>query len=216
MERNFPEKVETDRLVLRPWTMDDAEALNLFARDPELGPQAGWAPHGSIDDSRRVLEDILMVPGSYAITLGASGGVVGAAAFVDIDPAAGVPADEPVIGFWVGKPFQNRGYATEALKALVGTAFEDLGAERVWSGYYEGNEPSAAVQEKAGFKSDHTAEEVPCSGLPEKRTAQLNVIDRDGWEKLKVDEAMESAMAQASMGMMGSMAAGLQGELDEP
>lgn len=214
----LPETITTDRLVLRPWAEEDVVPLNLFCRDPCLGPAAGWAPHGSLAESARVLREILMVPGTYAITLAASGGVVGCISAGEAYEAMGVPVGEPVIGYWVGVPFQNRGIASEACRALVGACLAEEGAERVWAGHTAENEASAAVLEKSGFTDDHRAQGVPCP-VGGTRDLQMMSIDRDGWERLKANEAMERAMAQARMGMMGAAAAGglgATGELDEP
>ena len=50
---------ETDRLILRPWTEDDAESLFLYAKDPAVGPIAGWPVHTSVDNSRDIIKDVL-------------------------------------------------------------------------------------------------------------------------------------------------------------
>lgn len=43
--------IETDRLILRPWGGDsDAEALFLYASDPDVGSRAGWPPHKDIEE----------------------------------------------------------------------------------------------------------------------------------------------------------------------
>lgn len=44
--------LETDRLLLRPFTLDDAEGLYAYASHPEVGPPAGWRPHRSVEESR--------------------------------------------------------------------------------------------------------------------------------------------------------------------
>ena len=44
-------QLETSRLILRPWCDSDAQALYRWARDPEVGPSAGWAPHTSVENS---------------------------------------------------------------------------------------------------------------------------------------------------------------------
>lgn len=49
---------ETDRLRVRPWTEADAGALFKYASDPDVGVRAGWPPHQSIEESRRVIRDI--------------------------------------------------------------------------------------------------------------------------------------------------------------
>ena len=44
-------EIVTERLILRPWQESDAESLYKYARDPEIGPIAGWPPHTSVEDS---------------------------------------------------------------------------------------------------------------------------------------------------------------------
>lgn len=44
--------IETKRLILRPWRLEDAEALYEVAKDPRIGSQAGWPAHTSVDNSR--------------------------------------------------------------------------------------------------------------------------------------------------------------------
>ena len=47
--------ITTPRLILRPWVETDAEALYRFARDPLVGPPAGWTPHTSVENSREII-----------------------------------------------------------------------------------------------------------------------------------------------------------------
>ncbi len=58
--------LETERLILRPWTVDDAEELYKYASDPDVGPAAGWPPHTSVENSRDIIR---MTPPCYAICL---------------------------------------------------------------------------------------------------------------------------------------------------
>ena len=60
---------ETDRLILRPWTEDDAESLFLYAKDPAVGPIAGWPVHTSVDNSRDIIKDVLSADETYAVCL---------------------------------------------------------------------------------------------------------------------------------------------------
>lgn len=48
-------QLETSRLILRPWCDSDDQALYRWARDPEVGPSAGWAPHTSVENSREII-----------------------------------------------------------------------------------------------------------------------------------------------------------------
>ena len=45
----------TERLVLRRWTESDAESLYEYAKDPDVGPIAGWPPHKSVEESLEVI-----------------------------------------------------------------------------------------------------------------------------------------------------------------
>ncbi|MCM1227236.1 MAG: GNAT family N-acetyltransferase [Clostridium sp.] len=59
--------IETERLILRKWNIDDAESLFQYAKNPNVGPIAGWPPHKSIEESREVIVDVLNGAECYAI-----------------------------------------------------------------------------------------------------------------------------------------------------
>lgn len=59
--------LETERLILRKWTDADAESLFHYAKDPAVGPAAGWQPHQSVEESRNVIRNLLNGAECYAI-----------------------------------------------------------------------------------------------------------------------------------------------------
>ena len=61
--------IETERLILRPWQEDDAEALYKYASDPDIGPPAGWPPHTSVEKSRDIIRTVFAAPETYAVCL---------------------------------------------------------------------------------------------------------------------------------------------------
>ena len=69
--------LRSECLLLRPWNVDDAPALFELARDPRVGPPAGWAPHASVDESRQVIRDVLSAPHCFAAFLEDGGALVG-------------------------------------------------------------------------------------------------------------------------------------------
>jgi RimJ/RimL family protein N-acetyltransferase len=149
--------LETRRLILRPWRASDAESLYEYARDPRVGPIAGWPVHTSVDNSREIIRDILSADEVYAVALkqsdiaiGSLGLKVGAASDLNLPP------DEAEIGYWIGVPFWNKGYITEATRRIIRHAFEDMGVTVLWCGYFDGNEPSRRVAEKCGFRFQRT------------------------------------------------------------
>ena len=62
-------KLETERLVLREWEERDAQSLYEYAKDPDVGPIAGWPAHTSIDESRQVISSVFSATETYAVCL---------------------------------------------------------------------------------------------------------------------------------------------------
>ena len=61
--------LETSRLILRKWELSDAEECYELAKDPQVGPSAGWLPHPNVEHSRKIIREILLRPENYAIVL---------------------------------------------------------------------------------------------------------------------------------------------------
>ena len=55
------------------------------------------------------------------------------------------------LGYWVGKPYWNQGYATEAATALVGYGFKELGLNRIYASHLTRNPASGRVMQKVGM-----------------------------------------------------------------
>lgn len=58
--------ITTDRLILRAWQESDADALYRYAKDPAVGPIAGWNPHQSVEESREIIRTVFAAPETYA------------------------------------------------------------------------------------------------------------------------------------------------------
>ena len=74
----------------------------------------------------------------------------------------------------------------EAAREMLRHAFEDIGMQKVWCGYYDGNLKSKRVQEKCGFRYHHTAE-VSVDKLGENRLEHFTRLTRAEWEE-RADE----------------------------
>jgi len=172
--------LETDRLVLRPWAETDAERLYGYAKDPAIGPIAGWPPHKSIDDRLNVIRNVFTGSECYAICEKGSDKAIGA-----IEPKLKGHTDmtekddECEMGYWLGRPFWGRGYMPEAAKVLLHRGFESLGMAVIWCGYYDGNCKLKRVQEKLGFRYHHTCEEVEVPLLNEIWVGHTNYISKE-------------------------------------
>ena len=175
--------LETERLILRKWKESDAEDLFQYARDPEVGPIAGWPPHQNIEESLDVIRNVLSGKEAYAVCLKEDGRAIGAIE-LKLNGHSDMTErdDECELGYWVGKPFWGQGIMPEAVRELLRRAFEDCGMQKVWCGYYEGNTKSKRVQEKCGFRYQWMSENVDVPLMHEKRTGHVNSMTKDQWE----------------------------------
>ena len=179
--------LETSRLILRPWREDDAEELYKYARDPQVGPPAGWPPHTGVENSRDIIRTVLSAPETYAVCLKETGKPVGSMGLHRNDLASG--EDEYELGYWIGKPFWGQGLIPEAAREMLRYAFEDLGMSRIWCGYYDGNVKSRCVQEKLGFVYHHTTEGIEVTLMNEIRTGHVSLMTREHWESMMASSA---------------------------
>lgn len=174
--------LETERLFLRQWENSDTENLYEYAKDPDVGPIAGWPAHKSLEESRNVIKNVLNGKETYAICLKTDNKAIGA---IELKLKGHTDMterdDECELGFWLGKPFWGQGIIPEAVQEILRHAFEDIGMTRVWAGYYEGNIKSKRVQEKCGFRFQWKSEGVDVPLMHEKRTGYVNSMTKAQW-----------------------------------
>ena len=180
--------LETRRLHLRPWREEDAESLYTYAKDPDVGPPAGWPPHASVENSREIIRNFLSAPETYAVCLkdGTPVGSIGLKLKGHTDMTD--RDDECELGYWIGKPFWGQGLIPEAARAILRHAFETLHMRAVWCGYYEGNEKSRRVQQKLGFRYQYTTHDLDVQLMNEKRTGHTSLLTKEQWEKENQDD----------------------------
>lgn len=174
----------TERLVIRPWQSSDAESCYEYAKDPQVGPAAGWPVHTSVENSKQVIEAVLSTDETYAVCLkednraiGSIGLLIGERSNIEI------PDNEAEIGYWIGVPYWGKGLIPEAVRELIRHGFEDLKMEKLWCGYYDGNIKSKRVQEKCGFQYHHTNQDVPCALMGDIRTEHITCMTKEDWQK---------------------------------
>ncbi len=144
----FPEILETDRLLLRPWRESDAAACCRWASDPRVGRMCGWKPHESEEESLEVIRSILSTPLTYAVTVKGSDEAIGS---IDLHPTTRPETmGHLALGYWLGAPHWGNGYIPEAGRALLDTAFS-LGAREIWVSHFADNHQSRRVIHKLGF-----------------------------------------------------------------
>ncbi len=143
-------RLETERLLLRPPELRDTAAITRWISDYDVSKNLATAPHPySEDDARRfvarVTEQIARGKAHvFAIVRKDDWRLIGCTGLH-------LEEDRNEIGYWLGKPYWNRGYATEALKRLLAFAFRELRLACVTAGWFYDNPASGRVLEKAGF-----------------------------------------------------------------
>lgn len=144
--------IDTERLHLRGWTMQDIQGFLLFAADPEVMMAAGSRPVLSADEAQAELRRTVNDPRAYAITLRATGEIVGKIKYQRDDSRYNVQSTS--VGYELARRYWGNGYMTEALRAIVRNAFEELEVDLVAIAHFKGNERSRRVIERAGFLFD--------------------------------------------------------------
>ena len=168
----------TRRLVLRPFTAADAPAFYDYARDPRVGIAAGWRPHKSLEETRQIIREVMSGPHIFAVEERDSGLLVGSAGFTGQRRGqCQGPSDE--IGYSFRPDRWGRGYATEAVGALLVYGFERMALQEVWATRYEGNEGSRRVLEKSGFT--HVFSQWLSDDLGE-HLVHFYVLTREVWQ----------------------------------
>ncbi len=148
------EPLVTDRLRLRRSRPEDAEAISAYRRDPQVHRFQGWErtdPEGIRAQIEEMAGRAPGEPGGWvqlSVEELEGGRLVGDVGFSRAD---GEP-DVIKIGYTMAPAFQGRGYATEAVGALVAYLFEVLGVEVVRAYASADNVPSVRVAEKVGMR----------------------------------------------------------------
>lgn len=174
---------KTERLILRPWQESDAEDLYEYAKDPRVGPVAGWPVHTSVENSREIIRNVLSEDETYAVCLIENNRAIGSIGlFRPAQTHTKISETELEIGYWIGVPFWGKGLIPEAVCCLQRYAFESLECEALWCGYYDGNEKSKRCQVKCGFRYHHTESDRPCLLIGDNRTEHFTRLLRSEWK----------------------------------
>lgn len=146
-------KIETERLILRRVTSEDAQAMyRNWASDPEVTKYLTWPTYTDPEDARSILKiwekdyekaDFYL----WAIVPGDLGEPIGTISVVEMNESA----QWLEIGYCIGRNWWHRGYVSEALKALIAFFFEEVGVGRIQARHDPRNIHSGAVMRKCGM-----------------------------------------------------------------
>ena len=174
--------IETERLILRRFALEDAEAMyRNWASDDEVTKHLTWPTHSSVETSKMVLTDWIShypEPDFYnwAIVLKENGPEpIGNISVVGIDNKV----DAATMGYCMSRAHWGKGVMTEALTAVIDFFFDEVGFNRIDADHAVDNPASGRVLEKSGMRYEGTHRQAV-------RT-NCGIVDIKKWAILKSD-----------------------------
>ena len=189
-------KLETERLLLRPFEMSDAESMFLnWAGDPEVVRFLPYEACENIEAAQIRIDQRMRYFSElgdgcwcvFAITLKSSGEVIGTIEFAETDHEA----RSAEVSYQLGRAWWGMGYATEALVAILSHCFETVELNRIWAVHDPRNPASGKIMVKAGMLYEGTLRQCKV------RKGELvdrvyHAILKEDWDKMPTKKQVQS------------------------
>lgn len=186
-EKNLAEKksvtLYTERLILTPWTdsWEDAEGLFRYAKNPNVGPNAGWAPHKSVEESLKIIRELFLCEiDNWSIRHKDNNIIIGHISLFQDTIREKVNSME--IGYNLDEAEWGKGYMTEAVKAVIDYGFKTHELDVIAIRTSPTNTRSARVIEKCGFTYEGTLRKVYKIYDGSLRDSRIFSLLREEWE----------------------------------
>lgn len=148
-------RLETERLILREWNLQDLDDFFEYASIPEVGPMAGWPPHENKEVSLEILKRFINGKKTFAIVYKENNKTIGSLGIeeygLEDKLTEFIPYQGRSIGYVLSKDYWGKGLMPEALEEVINYCFNDLNYDFLLSGHFDFNHRSCRVQEKCGF-----------------------------------------------------------------
>ena len=106
-------ELNTQRLILRPITLDDAPAFFAYSKNPNVGPNAGWKPHETLEETIEIIKTVFLSQKHvFGIVLNHAPTLIGSIGLIDDPKRQNKHAQ--MLGYAIGEPYWGQGYMTEA------------------------------------------------------------------------------------------------------
>lgn len=146
------EVLQTERLILRNWEVLDSEDMFEYAQSDLVGPNAGFKPHKSINESLEIINMFIENDDVYAIELKSENKVIGSIGIHNRCPDEKLSKlKQREFGYVLNPKYWGNGYIPEAVNYLIKYCFEKMKLDLIWCGHYDFNIKSKRVNEKCGF-----------------------------------------------------------------
>ncbi len=144
--------LKTERLTLRPMQVSDCFDMYDYAKRPAVTKYLTWSPHPDLEYTKEYLQYIanhykLGDFYDWAVVLREEDRMIGTCGFTRFH----FQHDAAEVGYVLNPDYHGRGYATEALSAVMGFGFRELLLHRIEAKYIIGNDASRRVMEKCGM-----------------------------------------------------------------
>ena len=149
-------ELETERLILRKFTLDDAKDMfNNYGSDSDTSKYLVWNTHKNIEDSISYIKDVLEKYQKdnfycWGVVLKETNALFGAISVIDLD----IKNHTAEVGYCYGSKWWGNGYATESFKRVIQFLFDDVGVETIYADHCLSNLASGKVMEKCGLKKE--------------------------------------------------------------
>jgi len=146
--------METERLILSQWEEADSKELFELAKNPNVGPHAGWKPHDNPEESLIIIRTLFQPSVVWKISEKETGKIAGTIALEPDKIRPDVSSRE--LGYWIGEEFWGKGYMTEAAGRVIRFGFENMDLKIISIATGPSNLRSQRVIHKLGFTYEGT------------------------------------------------------------
>ncbi len=142
--------IQSQRLLLRPVEPGDLADVYEYSKHPEVGSNAGWKPHESIEETRQIMNEVFVNRENvWGIIWKENQKLVGTVGLINDEKRS---CDAVLmLGYAIGKPYWGNGIMTEVAKAVIAYGFEVLKLKLITANCYPTNLRSRRVLEKCGM-----------------------------------------------------------------
>lgn len=146
-------RIETERLILRPWLDSDLDDFYAYASVEGVGEMAGWKHHESKEESQKILTMFREGKKTFALELKSSGKVIGSLGLEEYDrtEADMGSLQGREVGYVLSRDCWGQGLMPEAVQAVIRYCFQTLHYDFLLCSHFERNSQSRRVIEKCGF-----------------------------------------------------------------
>lgn len=172
-------RIETERLVLRPWRESNVADFFEYASVDGVGQMCGWLPHKDLEESKTILGLFIRDKKTLALELKENSKVIGSIGLEEREGEPSVPEGTMgrELGYVLNKDYWGRGLMPEAVKAVIDYCFQELDFDWLTCGHFVWNDQSRRVVEKCGFR--YVKDIIHHTRFGTEEPTKLYIMDRE-------------------------------------